>query len=146
AQEGALRRQKREESKFGKQLAAEKQQERHKAKQAELNAIKKWRQLHKKSDAGQDSDFPPELLDPSSALRKQLDATGELASANRRQEKSKEREEAHGGRKLSNTQRKAQKYGFGGKKGKHHKNPDAKSTENWERDWSTKRNKQLAPE
>lgn len=39
--------------------------------------------------------------------------------------------------RITNAQRKAQKYGFGGKRGKHWKGSSADSAGEWEKDWST---------
>jgi rRNA-processing protein EBP2 len=92
--------------------------ERSKAKQEEQEAIRRWRKIKRNNQM--DEEFPEELLDPNSQLRKQL-------SANR----SKKRQP------LSNAKKKAKKYGAGKRVNKRNTAQSANDTS----EWSVARNK-----
>jgi len=65
-----LRTKRRIESKYIKTAQATSQELKSKEKKEELEAIRKWRKLRKKNEV--QDEFPTELLDPKSQLRKQL--------------------------------------------------------------------------
>jgi rRNA-processing protein EBP2 len=94
--------------------------ERAKEKQEEQEAIRKWRRLKRKNNM-EEEEFPEELLDPNSQLRKQL-------SGNRSKNKRLP---------LSNAKKKAKKYGAGKRVNKRN---TAQST-NDTSEWSVARNK-----
>jgi len=114
-----LRTKKRIEQKYLKNSQSVQKAERNKEKQEEQEAIKKWRKLKKKNNM-EDEEFPEELLDPNSQIRKQL--TGNP---------SKRR------LPVSNAKKKAKIYGPGKKVNKRN---TAQST-NDTSEWSVARNK-----
>jgi len=111
--------------KFSKKAQTEVQQQRRKEKKEELEAIKKWRKSKKKDNNTRE--FPEDLLHKDSALRKQL------AQASTPEQKKKPKS------KMTNTQKKAQKYGMGGKKRGLKRNTTDSSNDMSQ--WSTTRNK-----
>jgi rRNA-processing protein EBP2 len=114
-----LRTKKRIEQKYIKNSQTLQHAERAKEKLEEQEAIKRWRTLKKKNNM-EDEEFPEELLDPNSQIRKQL-------SGNRSRKKLP----------LSNSQKKAKKYGVGKRVNKRN---TAQST-NDTSEWSIARNK-----
>lgn len=126
------KRKQRDAAKFAKQVAAERAQARAKGRAADEDAIKKWRRLHGKSDS---EPFPEELLDPHSALRQELTGAPVRVYAGLQPEKKDKA-------KQSKAQLKAQKYGMGGKRGKHWRSNTADSANDFSQ-WSTQRNKSV---
>jgi len=114
--------------KFSKKAQTEVQQQRRKEKKEELEAIKKWRKSKKKDNNTRE--FPEDLLHKDSALRKQF------AQASTPEQKKNPKSKSF---KMTNTQKKAQKYGMGGKKRGQKRNTTDSSNDMSQ--WSTARNK-----
>jgi len=92
----------RTQRKFAKKTQSDVAQKRQKEKKEELDAIKKWRKSRKGNNAN--SEFPEDLLKKDSLMRKQL-------ASSTTPDKAKPKSQ-----KMTNTQKKALKYGQGGKK------------------------------
>jgi rRNA-processing protein EBP2 len=71
-----LRTKKRIETKFARSAQASSVEQKSKDKKEETEALRKWRKLKRKNQADGDEEFPEELLDPNSQLRKQLAGYG----------------------------------------------------------------------
>lgn len=74
-----------------------------------------------------------------------MDATGELMSR-KRKESGGESEDGARKKGPSKAALKAKKYGFGGKRGKHAKNPNAQSFAEGDKEWNARRNRTISPE
>jgi len=122
-EEAQLRTKTRMHRKFSKKAQREVQQQRQKEKKEELDAIKKWRKGRKDNKT---REFPEDLLQKNSELRKQLSQ-----ATTPDQKKNYKR--------MTNTQRKAIKYGQGGKKRGLKRNTHESSNDMSE--WNTSRNK-----
>jgi len=111
--------------KFAKKTQSDVAQKRQKEKKEELDAIKKWRKSRKGNTTN--SEFPEDLLKKDSLMRKQL-------ASSTTPDKAKPKSQ-----KMTNTQKKALKYGQGGKK----RGLKMNTTEsvNDMTGWNTKRNR-----
>eukprot|EP01125_Pyxidicula_operculata_P009368 TRINITY_DN3084_c0_g1_i1.p1 TRINITY_DN3084_c0_g1~~TRINITY_DN3084_c0_g1_i1.p1 ORF type:complete len:332 (+),score=120.90 TRINITY_DN3084_c0_g1_i1:44-997(+) len=129
--EAIERRRLRTQKQFGKKLQIEKQQQRAQEKKSEIETIKKWRKSRKGNNTNDDdADFPVDLLDSNSELRKELEGKSTTPTKGRKDNKSTtprkgdrggDRGDRGGDRdnkrgKKSKAQIKRDKYGFGGKK------------------------------